>query len=607
MGGWSIKMWPDEMQRELTFQMCNKLIRASIRRSMKSLMKAPLILLAVVLWAFDDARGDQPAQIQFFEAKIRPVLVKECYTCHSATAAQNGKLKGKLQLDNREGVLKGGQSGAIVVSGKPEASLLIDSLRHGDDAAGMPPSGKLSDTVIADFEEWIRIGLPDPRTGTVAPVKRGLTIEEGRKWWSMVPPQSPGIPTVRLTDWARGEVDRFVLARLEGKGLSPVGDADRATLLRRVYFDLIGLPPTPEAVDQFLNDSSNDAFVKVVDDLLASPHFGERWGRHWLDAVRYADSNGRDRNVLWYHAWHFRDYVIAAFNSDKPYDVFVKEQIAGDLMPAESTVPRDELRIATGFLALGPKAFEESKPEVFRMDVIDEQIEVIGRSILGLSIGCARCHDHKFDPIPTRDYYALAGILRSTQPLYGHGPRGIKGTLHNHTALIPIGPEAEALGPSGLAYFEILNELNLKQNTARSDRYRIVKRVAETQNRLKEPGADTTQLQADIDRMNAEIKDWDAKVKAIEAEFHAAMDAPPPQPGWAMGAFDRAQSEDCRVHIRGETTHLGDTVPRDPHNEQRPIAARQLADRARQSTHRPSLRESCLAPSVWTGSGGHPG
>ncbi len=524
-----------------------------------------LLLLLIIGTA---TQADDHAKREFFEAKIRPVLVKQCYACHSADAAKAGKLKGGLQLDTRDGVVKGGESGAIVVSGKPAESLLIRSLRHIGDAPEMPPNEKLPETVIADFEEWIRLGLPDTRDGLVVAVKRGMSLEEGRRWWSMIPPRRSDPPAVKNGGWPRGDVDKYVLAKLEENQLVPVGDADRATLIRRVYFDLIGLPPAPDKVETFLNDSSGEAFTKVVDELLASPRFGERWGRHWLDAARYADSNGRDRNVMWYHAWRYRDYVIASFNADKPFDRFVREQIAGDLLAAnashgnDSPTLRDEQRIATGFLALGPKAFEELKPEIFRMDVIDEQIEVIGRSILGLSIGCARCHDHKFDPIPTRDYYALAGILRSTQPLYGHGPRGIKATLHNHSELIAIGPDAESLEPSGLAYFEKLNELNLAQNTSRSLRYGVVRRVADAKNQIKLPGADSVKLQADIDRMEAEIKDWDIKVKAAEAAFQAAMDAQPPQPGWAMGACDRAKPEDCRVHIRGETTNLGDVAPR---------------------------------------------
>lgn len=526
------------------------------------------LVVVVVLFAAP-VFADDKAKLEFFEAKIRPVLVQQCYSCHSAEAAQKGKLKAALQLDTRAGVLKGGESGVIVVTGKPDQSLLIKSLKHASDAPAMPPSERLSGSVIADFSEWIRLGLPDPRQGEATAVKRGMSLAEGRRFWSLIPPQRASAPHVTREDWPRSTLDRFILAKLDEHALEPVANADREILIRRAYFDLIGLPPTPDKVEAFLQDTSGEAFAKVVDDLLASPHFGERWGRHWLDAARYADSNGRDRNVMWYHAWRYRDWVIAAFNADKPYDQFVREQIAGDLLAldvtgtdAESAAKRDALKIATGFLALGAKAFEEQKPEIFRMDVVDEQIEVIGRSILGLSVGCARCHDHKFDPIPTRDYYALAGILRSTQPLYGHGPRGIKATAHHHTELIAVGPDAATLGAHGLAYFEKLNELNLIQNTARSDRYRVVRRVADLKNRIKAPGADSAALQADIDKMEADIAAWDGKVKDCELAFQAAMDAPPPLPDFAMGARDRQQPEDCRIHIRGETTNLGDSVPR---------------------------------------------
>lgn len=515
------------------------------------------------------AQGDDAANLAFFESKIRPVLVEKCYSCHSAEAAKNGKLKAALQLDTRDGALKGGESGPAVVAGKPQESLLIKSLRHASDAPEMPPNEKLPAAVIADFEQWVRLGLPDPRKGEAAVVKRGMSIDAGRQMWCMLAPQRANAPSVKDESWPRSAIDRFVLAKLEGQQLHPSADADREVLIRRAYFDLIGLPPAPDKVEAFLRDTSGEAFGKIVDELLASPRFGERWGRHWLDAARYADSNGRDRNVIWYHAWRYRDYVINSFNADKPFDQFIREQVAGDLLAndiastdADSMTRRDELRTATGFLVLGAKAFEELKPEIFRMDVVDEQIEVIGRSILGLSVGCARCHDHKFDPIPTRDYYALAGILRSTQPLYGHGPRGIKATTHNHTGLIPVGADAASLGSSGLAYFEKLHELNLTQNTARSDRYRVVRKVADAKNQLKNPGADVAKLQADIDRMEAEIKEWDIKVKGFEEDFQKAMDAPPPLPSFVMGVRDREKPEDSRIHVRGETTNLGDVVPR---------------------------------------------
>ena len=544
-------------------------LRRVVVRGLSIALAIAIALCLTGLFNTSTLAADDRVGLEHFEAKIRPVLVKHCYACHSAEAASAGKLKAALQLDSKDGLRKGGESGALLSLDKPENSLLIKSLRHDKDAPEMPPNEKLSDAIIADFVTWIRLGAPDPREGKAAVVKRGMSVEDGRQWWSMKPPQRASVPVVKEVGWPRSTVDQFVLAKLEAQQLHPVADADRRTLIRRAYLDVIGLLPPVEKVDAFVQDSSNNAFVKVVDELLASPHFGERWGRHWLDAARYADSNGRDRNVLWYHAWHYRDYVIDSFKHDKPYDRFLQEQIAGDLLAQEITGNdpasrdlRDQLRVATGFLALGAKAFEEQKPEIFRMDVIDEQIEVIGRSILGLSIGCARCHDHKFDPIPTRDYYAIAGILRSTQPFYGHGPRGIKATSFHHTDLIAIGADAESLGPAGLEYFNRLHDLNLIQNTARSDRYRVVRKVADAKNQIQKPGADKEKLQADIDRMEADVKEWDIKVKAAENEFQALMDKTPTLPGFAMGARDRTTMEDCRIHIRGETTNLGDNVPR---------------------------------------------
>ena len=284
----------------------------------------------------------------------------------------------------------------------------------------MPPKGKLPDAVVADFEAWIRMGAPDPRTGPAsAPAGRPPSdLAKGREFWSFRPPKKSSPPSVKRTEWPRGDIDRFLLAALEARGLAPVADAARPRLLRRVTFDLIGLPPTPEELDAFLADDSPDAFAKVVDRLLASPRFGERWGRHWLDVARYAESSGKT-NFSYPQAWRYRDWAIASFNADKPYDRFVREQIAGDLLPAEDDRERAEQIIATGFLALGSKAHDAENRGQFVLDVVDEQIEATTRAFLGLTVACARCHDHKMDPIPQREYYALSGIFRSTQTCSG--------------------------------------------------------------------------------------------------------------------------------------------------------------------------------------------
>ncbi len=519
--------------------------------------------------AVSAAEPSPAAAVEFFEKTIRPQLVAHCYGCHSA---DSGKQKGSLSLDTRDGWQRGGESGPAIVPGKPEDSLLLQALQHRADVSAMPPSEKLPAEVIANFERWIRDGAVDPRDGPAASIRRGMSLEEGRRFWSFRAPQMPEIPTTR-SDWPRTPIDQFILSRQSAEELKPISDAEPAILFRRLAFDLTGLPPDPEQSKDFVARwtaaaaeqdllAQDAVLAEAADRMLASTHFGERWGRHWLDIVRYADSNGRDRNVYFHHAWRYRDYVIQSLNDDKPYDQFVREQIAGDLLPSHTPEQRDEQRIATGLLALGAKAFEEQNPEIFRMDVIDDQIEVVGRAFLGLSIGCARCHDHKFDPIPTADYYALAGIFRSTQPLYGYGPKGIRSNIHTHTELIPVGSDAERLRETGLEYLRTLQALTLEQNESRSKRYRVVRNLNDAKLKLKELEADTAALEADIARMEAEIAAWDEIVKAAEMALQQAMDSAPPQPGWAMGVRDREAPEDCRIHLRGETTTLGDAVPR---------------------------------------------
>jgi hypothetical protein len=358
-------------------------------------------------------------QILFFEKNIRPVLVKECYTCHATTAK---KIKGGLTLDTRGGMREGGDSGPAIVPGDVRASLLIKAIKHQHEKLKMPPEKKLSDEVVAQFEKWVAMGAPDPRDSVAKVAKYEIDIEKGRKFWSFQPPKKQPLPPVKDTAWSKGAIDRFLLAGLEAKGLKPVADADARSLVRRVYFDLIGLPPAPEDVESFVKDyaaNHEKALEAVVDKLLASPRFGERWGRHWLDVARYAESSGKTANFAYPHAWRYRDYVIAAFNADKPYDQFIREQLAGDLLPAKDDKQKAESLIATGFLAIGAKAHDERNRRQFQMDVADEQIDATFQAFQGLTVACARCHDHKFDPIPQKDYYALSGIFRSTETCYG--------------------------------------------------------------------------------------------------------------------------------------------------------------------------------------------
>jgi mono/diheme cytochrome c family protein len=344
------------------------------------------------------------AQVQFFENRVRPVLADNCYKCHSQQAE---KVKGGLLLDTREGVLKGGESGPALVVGDPEKSLLIKAVRYADPELQMPPKGKkLSDAQIEDLVAWVKMGAPDPRVATAAQ-KSGA--DSGKKHWAWQPVKKPAVPEVKDAAWAKTPIDNFILARLEEKELKPNPMAQKRTLIRRATFDLIGLPPTTGEVDAFLKDDAPDAFAKVVDRLLASPHYGERWGRHWLDVARYSDTKGQIRrqreDANYPYAWSYRDYVIRSLNEDKPYTTFVMEQIAADKLPTSARNPTN--LAALGFLTIGERFMG------MQNDVINDRIDVVTKGFLALTVTCARCHDHKFDPIPTKDYYSLHGIFAS--------------------------------------------------------------------------------------------------------------------------------------------------------------------------------------------------
>lgn len=358
------------------------------------------------------AADDQ--RLEFFEKRIRPVLVEHCYQCHAADARN---VRGGLLLDSRAGTLAGGDSGPAVVPGEPEESLLLSALRH--ESFEMPPEKKLPDSVIADFETWIQQGAVDPREGGVAMKRQQIDLLAGRTFWSFQPIESPSPPETD-SSWPESAIDQFIAQRFSEQGLSAAADAGSDQILRRLYFVLIGLPPEPDEIRQFRLAWDTDratAIAEVADRLLESPRFGERWGRHWLDVTRFAESSGGGRSLMFPHAWRFRDYVIQSFASDKPFDVLIREQIAGDLLAHESDEQFNEQRCGSAYLALGPTNYELQDKELLRMEVVDEQIDTVGRTFLGMTLGCARCHDHKFDPVPTREYYALAGIFSSTQSL----------------------------------------------------------------------------------------------------------------------------------------------------------------------------------------------
>ncbi|MGI8604788.1 MAG: DUF1553 domain-containing protein [Verrucomicrobiales bacterium] len=365
-----------------------------------------LCLLAVTF-----CRAAEPSQTQreFFEAKIRPLLAANCYECHSL---EKGKAKGGLTLDTRSGWEKSGQSGPTVVPGKPEKSLLLKAVKHEDPDLKMPAkSAKLGDEQIAALAEWIAIGAPYPRDKATASKISGLNAE-ARAHWAYQPLRKPAGPAVKNQSWVQSPIDAFILEKLEAKSMTPNAPASRQALIRRAYFDMLGLPPSPQEVIAFVQDTASNAWEKVVGALLRSPHYGERWARHWLDTARYADTTGGDRKVRedyrYAHAWTYRDYVIRAFNDDKPYDQFVIEQLAADRLLLEQQGQNREALAALGFLTVGQR-FQNPN------DIINDRIDVLSKGLLGLTVTCARCHDHKFDPISQADYYALHGVFASSR------------------------------------------------------------------------------------------------------------------------------------------------------------------------------------------------
>ncbi|GAB5440389.1 MAG: DUF1549 domain-containing protein [Fuerstiella sp.] len=399
--------------------------------AIRTLLACFVVSLTSLAIATADDRAD------FFEKKIRPVLIEHCYKCH---AADSKNVRGGLLVDSETGLLTGGESGAAIVPGEPDESLLLSAMKH--ESFEMPPDQRLPDEVIADFERWIRDGAVDPRKGGQTIERRTIDLAAGRKFWSFQPVKDVPIPPAG-DRWARTPIDRFVAARMETAGLHPGEDAKASVVLRRLHFGLTGLPPTADDILNFEAAWQQDpdaAIDRVTSELLERPEFGERWGRHWLDVTRFAESSGGGRSLMFPDAWRFRDYVIDSFNQDKPFDQLIREHIAGDLLPWDTEAQHDEQVTGVGYLTLGPTNYEQQDKELLRMEVVDEQIDTMGRTFLGLTLGCARCHDHKFDPVPTADYYALAGIFRSTKTLV---PGNVSGYVT--TALKATGPATSDL------------------------------------------------------------------------------------------------------------------------------------------------------------------
>ena len=499
-----------------------------------------LILLSFAAMAQTPAADKiTPQGAEYFESKIRPVLAKSCYPCHSSTAKAT---MGGLSLETRDSVLKGGTSGPALMPGDPAKSALVKAIRY--EGRKMPPSAQLPASVIADIEKWVEMGAPDPRVTTASNWKpTTIDIEKGRKYWAFQAPQKPAVPAVTNAKWSSQPIDRLLLARMEQKQVTPVADADRATWLRRVTFDLTGLPPTPDELDTYLKDTGKKADAKVVDRMLASERFGERWGRHWLDVARYAESVGRGRNYAFPFAWRYRDYVIDSMNRDKPFDQFIKEQLAGDLLPAADAKQRNEQLIATGFLSLGSHDLIEQNPQTFRMDVIDEQIHATTRAFLATTVGCARCHDHKFDPIPTTDYYAMAGIFKSTEMLSGLQRRPRDNFSYFNMDLLAkmsYGPGEQA--PEHLKTAEDREKWNELQAKLK-DLLAVGPKGGGPAGK-KKPVAVGNKLRQETRPILDEID-----------KYPLPMDL-------AMAVREAKQIDDCEVYIRGDAKDLGPKVPR---------------------------------------------
>jgi Protein of unknown function (DUF1553)/Protein of unknown function (DUF1549)/Planctomycete cytochrome C len=503
--------------------------------------------------------------LEFFEKHIRPVLVERCYKCHS----EGEKVKGKLRLDSREGVLKGGESGsAAVVPGEPEKSVLIQAIRYSHEDLQMPPKEPLSKAEVAAFEQWVKMGAPDPRVsgGEIATTQASAKYDfaKWREFWAFKPVQKRSAPSVKDPLWCANEVDAFVLAKMEEKGIKPVGDAGRRVLIRRLTYDLTGLPPAPEEVEQFVNDPSPSAYERVVDRLLSSSAYGEKWGRMWLDVVRYADTSGCNSDFPVPDLWRYRNWVISAFNADKPYDQFLREQIAGDLLPGADVKDRNEKIVATGYIA-GARRFGSRNAE-FHL-TIEDTIDNMGKAMLGLSVSCARCHDHKYDPIPNADYYALYGIFNSTKYAF-------PGTeIYKHTKdFIALGGDAEQ---EKLAAWEgKLAELD--------DRYEIVlrekDRLESAEKRAKElAGKGEAVAVKDVAKPQADNKEAVTKEGAPEPTTRTSAEAKAelfeirgqiqrlentPVEVEKAYAVSEGAGADAKVQIKGDPKALGAAVRR---------------------------------------------
>ena len=497
-------------------------------------------------------QAEQPLStenVQFFEAKIRPVLVEHCYRCHSADGQG---IRGGLSVENKDALLAGGESGPAIVPGNLAESNLWNAINYSD--FKMPPKNPLPRAVIEDFRKWIEMGAPDPRISSGVVIHSKVTPEDiatGKEFWSFKAPVKTEPKVSQHTNWAKTDIDRHVAQSWDEHGLEPANDAEPATLARRLYFDLIGLPPSVKEVDVFLaswKTNPESAISQTADDLLKRPQFGERWGRYWLDIARYAESSGKEVDMTFPNAWRYRNYVIDSFNKDKPYDQFVREQIAGDLIPTKDDKQFAEQLIATGFLAIGPKTLTERNPRQFQADLIDEQIDTTTRIILGVSVACARCHDHKFDPIPQTDYYALAGIFQSTETMFG-GMRSQRSRQESNLIILPFNdpnPNDKPLSKTELA--------GLKKQLAEREKEYADARRAQRQPEKSKAGAAPRSSFLSIAILDQIVAQISSRINTVDSDGNPMT--------LCMGVQAADRPRDAKLLVRGEIDQPAQEVKR---------------------------------------------
>lgn len=483
-------------------------------------------ILTIILSLSVSTVLSQENGIQFFEKNIRPVLNTQCYSCHSSNSKN---VKGGLSLDTRQGILNGGDSGPSVVPGDMNNSLLLDYIESGD----MPPDNPLGKEVVDNFKKWVKMGMPDPR---YKHENRAIELRQARKFWAFKKVQRPPV-----SKYDGDVIDGIIDDELKKQGLHPVGEADEYTLVRRLYYDIIGLPPSLEQLNAYINSASKNKYEDLVDSLLEDKGYGEKWARHWLDVARYAESTGQDRNLISPYAWRYRDYVIDSFNNDKSYDTFIKEQIAGDLLPHKNYKEYNEQLTATGFLTIGTKNLG-ANPRQYAADTVDDQIDAITRGFLGMTLSCARCHDHKFDPFSQEDYYGVAGLFSNTDNLDGVY-RGNNNTGYVGDYGFLVNEETE----------DLYKNKKIKEWLLLSDIWNLEKQIESIKTWNKR--ATEQQLKRELDKKQKQLAE--AK-KSLPEEYLKYLEHLQP----VMSVRDKQKMTETKLAIRGEVNNLGDEIPR---------------------------------------------